>query len=136
MYSVSKTFSFCYGHRLMDDPGKCGGLHGHTAKATIVIESSELDKLGMVCHFDELKDKVGKWIEQNLDHRMLLAEGDPLVKILKDQGERVVVLQGNPTAENIAKHIFDQSKQSGVPVSTVEVWESPTSKATYKTSDR
>ena len=136
MYSVSKTFSFCYGHRLMDDPGKCGGLHGHTAKATIVIESSELDKLGMVCHFDELKDKVGKWIEQNLDHRMLLAEGDPLVKILKDQGERIVVLLGNPTAENIAKHIFDQSKQSGVPVSTVEVWESPTSKATYKTSDR
>jgi len=136
MYSVSKTFSFCYGHRLMDDPGKCGGLHGHTAKATIVIESSDLDKLGMVCHFDELKDKVGKWIEQNLDHRMLLAEGDPLVKILKDQGERIVVLLGNPTAENIAKHIFDQSKQSGVPVSTVEVWESPTSKATYKTSDR
>lgn len=132
MYSVSKTFSFCYGHRLMNDPGKCGGLHGHTAKATIVIEADELDKLGMVCHFDQLKEKIGTWIEENLDHRMLLAEGDPLTKLLHEQGERVVTLAGNPTAENIAKMLFDETKAAGLPVSEVEIWESPTSKATYR----
>jgi 6-pyruvoyltetrahydropterin/6-carboxytetrahydropterin synthase len=131
MYSVSKTFSFCYGHRLLNDPGKCGGLHGHTAKAAVVIEADELDKLGMVCHFDRLKDKVGKWIEENLDHRMLLAEGDPLAKLLKDQGENVVILAGNPTAENIARMVFDETTAAGLPVSRVEIWESPTSKATF-----
>ena len=132
MYSVSKTFSFCYGHRLLNDPGECGGLHGHTAKATIMIEADELDKLGMVCHFDQLKDKVGAWIEDNLDHRMLLAEGDPLVKVLKEQGEKVVVLAGNPTAENIARMVFEETSSVGLPVSQVEIWESPTSKATYR----
>lgn len=134
MYTVSKTFSFCYGHRLMDDPGKCGGLHGHTASATIVIEASELDKLGMVCHFDELKEKIGKWIEENLDHRMLLAEGDPLAKLLKEQGEQIVVLAGNPTAENIARLVFEKTTLVGLPVARVEIWESPTSKATYRRS--
>lgn len=132
MYTVSKTFSFCYGHRLLDDPGKCGGLHGHTAKATVIIEAEELDKLGMVCHFDQLKEKVGKWIESNLDHKMILAEGDPLSTALREHGENVVTLAGNPTAENIARVIFDETKGAGLPVASVEVWESPTSKATFR----
>ena len=116
----------------MDDPGKCGGLHGHTARAMIVIEADDLDKLGMVCHFDELKEKIGRWIEDNLDHKMLLAEGDPLAKALREHGEKVVTLAGNPTAENIARMVFDETKTAGLPVSQVEIWESPTSKATYK----
>lgn len=132
MYSVSKTFQFCYGHRLLDDPGKCRGLHGHTAKVTIVLESDELDDLGMVHHFDVIKQKVGKWIEQTLDHRMLLSKKDPLVELLQKAGERPVLLDNNPTAENIAKLIFDHAKEAELPVKEVELWESPTAQATYK----
>lgn len=135
MYSVSKTFSFCYGHRLLNDPGKCGGLHGHTAKATIMIQSDKLDGKGMVYHFDVIKQKVGKWIEKNLDHKMLLSNKDPLLKILQENGEKVVTTDNNPTAEHIAKLIFDHARKEELPVSSVEVWESPTSKATYNKSE-
>jgi 6-pyruvoyltetrahydropterin/6-carboxytetrahydropterin synthase len=116
---------------LLGDPGKCKGLHGHTAKAAITIKADGLDELGMVCHFDELKKKIGTWIEENLDHRMLLSKNDPLCDVLKEHDERVVMLEENPTAEYLAKHIFDRCKEDGLSVTKVEVWESPTSKASY-----
>lgn len=132
MYSVSKTFSFCYGHRLLKDPGKCSRLHGHMARATIKLETEELDEKGMVCHFNVLKEKVGLWIESNLDHRMLLCKEDPLSKILRKAGEDFIEIDFNPTAENLAKYIFDHAEEEGIPVVEVELWESPTSKASYR----
>lgn len=131
MYTVSKTFSFCYGHRLLNDPGKCGHFHGHTAKATITLGAKQLDKLGMVCHFDNLKKKVGSWIEANLDHKTVLARKDPLYVVLKNYGEPVIAFDENPTAEFLAKLLYEHCKKEGLPVHCVEVWESPTSKATY-----
>lgn len=131
MFSVSKSFSFCYGHRLLGDKGKCRHLHGHTARATIVLETETLDDKGMVYHFDHLKQTIGKWIEDNLDHSMLLARNDPALETLKGIGERVFVLDKNPTAENIAKLIHDQARSQGLPVKCVEMWESDTAKARY-----
>jgi 6-pyruvoyltetrahydropterin/6-carboxytetrahydropterin synthase len=51
--------------------------------------------------------------------------------VLKEHDERVVVLEENPTAEYLAKFIFDRCKEDGLSVTKVEVWESPTSKASY-----
>lgn len=132
MFSVSKTFSFCYGHRLMHDEGKCRHLHGHTAKTTIILKSSELDQKGMVVHFDRMKETIGKWIEENLDHTLLLADGDPLTKLLEKNGEKFRTVGENPTAENIAKMIFGAAKSFNLPVTKVEVWESETSKACFE----
>lgn len=132
MYTISKSFSFCYGHRLLGDPGKCRHPHGHTAKATLVLASDALDERGMVCHFDRIKETVGKWIEENLDHTMLLSEGDPAVKALSSAGEKFRTLPFNPTAENITRMIFDVAQGFGLPVNKVEVWESETSKAAYE----
>jgi 6-pyruvoyltetrahydropterin/6-carboxytetrahydropterin synthase len=42
MYRVSKSVSFCYGHRLLNYQGKCQHLHGHNARAVITLESNEL----------------------------------------------------------------------------------------------
>lgn len=131
MYSVSKTFSFCYGHRLLNDPGKCSRIHGHSAKVTIMLESAELDGVGMVCHFNVLKERVGAWIENTLDHRMILCRDDAMAKLLKDADEDFVEVDFNPTAENLAKFVFDRAKGEGLPVARVEFWESPTSKATF-----
>lgn len=132
MYSISKIFTFCYGHRLLKDEGKCGHLHGHTAKTTLVLEGDELDRRGMVFHFDRLKETMGAWIEENLDHTLLLSKDDPVIKALEKTGERFRTMSANPTAENIARMIFDAASELGLPVARVELWESETSKATYE----
>jgi hypothetical protein len=31
MFTVTQELRFCYGHRLLEHPGKCGRLHGHNA---------------------------------------------------------------------------------------------------------
>lgn len=135
MFSISKTFQFCYGHRLVGDTGRCKNLHGHTAKVEITVCSEKTDECGMVLHFDRLKETIGKWISENLDHTMLLCKNDPAAKLLMLAGEKVFLVDDNPTAENIAKIIFFRSKEMGIPVSTVEVWESDTSKARFSACD-
>ncbi len=122
-YGVTRVIHFCYGHRLLDYAGKCRHPHGHNGKVEVAIASAKLDKLGMVMDFEEIKQKVQKWIDSELDHKMLLNKRDPLVKILKDLGEPVVVMDDNPTAENIARLIFDYARRQKLPVASVRVWE-------------
>lgn len=131
MYNITKAFSFCYGHRLYKDPGKCGHIHGHTGRAEITLGSEKLDNLGMLKNFDTLKDVIGKWIDENIDHKMLLNKEDPLVNVLNDAGEKIFVLDSNPTAENMARTIFDVAAKNGLPVKSVTFWESPTASARY-----
>lgn len=132
MYTVSKTFSFCYGHRLLGDKGKCRHLHGHSARVVIILEGKDLDSQGMVCHFDRLKETVGAWIAENLDHMMILCEGDPLIVALGKLGECFKTVPFDPTAENIARMIFEIAEGQGLPVKRVEVWESETAKASFE----
>ncbi len=133
MYTVSKTFTFSYGHRLLHDAGRCRHLHGHTGRATIVLARDALDANGMVCHFDRLKETIGTWIHDTLDHALLLNAEDPLTLLLRDANERFLPMEGNPTAERIAELIFDQARTFNLPIHAVEVWESETSKATVTT---
>ncbi len=130
MFTVTKTFPFCYGHRLLHDEGKCRHLHGHTGKATFTLGSEKLDKNGMVFHFDRLKETIGHWIGENLDHTLLLHRDDPIAEALRQNGERFYEMEFNPTAENIAAMLLDTSRGFDLPVVKVEVWESETSKAT------
>ena len=85
----------------------------------------------MVMDFEEIKERVQKWVDRELDHKMLLNARDPLVKVLKGMGEPVVVMKGNPTAERIARHIFDYARGQGLPVARVRVWETVNSYAEY-----
>lgn len=98
----------------------------------ITIEGEELDDRGMVLDFSDIKKVVSQWIDDNLDHRMILHENDPVVAYLKEQGEPLHLIQENPTAENIAKLIFDFTADSGFPVVEVKLWETPNCYATYK----
>src|SRR3954463_7603877 len=101
MFRVTREIEFCYGHRLLDYEGKCRHLHGHNGKAVIVLEAPGLDRLGMLVDFGEIKSKVQRWIDDNLDHNMLLSRNDPILPVLVERGERVFVMDANPTAENI-----------------------------------
>lgn len=131
MYSVTKRIDFCYGHRLLDYNGVCRHPHGHNAVAEIEITAPTLDARNMVADFSDIKGVVKTWVDRELDHRMILREDDPLVSTLRGMGEPVFTVDSNPTAERIARLIFDVSRNEGLPVTKVTVWETPTSWATY-----
>ena len=131
-FRVTKEIHFCYGHRLLDYAGKCRHLHGHNGKAVVTLEAPALDRLGMVVDFSDVKRVLGKWIDDHLDHRMLLHRDDPIIPELTRTGEPFVTLDVNPTAENIARLIFRQARASGLPVVEVTLWETENSFATYR----
>ena len=132
MFSITRELTFCYGHRLLNYEGKCRNLHGHNGRAVITLEAESLDALGMVMDFSKLKRIVGGWLDEAIDHRMLLHKDDPALPFLRAQGEPVVVLDVNPTAENIAKMIFDFTLSQGFPVTEVKLWETETCFACYR----
>jgi 6-pyruvoyltetrahydropterin/6-carboxytetrahydropterin synthase len=136
MYSVTKRIEFCYGHRLLDYDGVCKHPHGHNAVVEIEVRTAQLDTRNMVCDFSDIKRVVKGWIDKELDHRMLLRHDDPLVTALEALGEPVFLVDSNPTVERIARLIFDYASQQGFPVVRVRVWETPTSFADYRVSER
>ena len=131
MYSVTKRIDFCYGHRLLDYDGACKHPHGHNAVAEIEVRAEALDKRNMVVDFTDIKHRLKGWIDRELDHRMILRRDDPLVDVLHKLGEPVYLLESNPTVERIARLLFDISREQGLSVSRVTVWETPSSWATY-----
>jgi 6-pyruvoyltetrahydropterin/6-carboxytetrahydropterin synthase len=134
MFQVTREIRFCYGHRLLNYDGKCRHLHGHNGRAVITLQADRLDKLGMVVDFSAIKQAVSAWIDANLDHRMILHKDDPVVSYLRQQGEPLFLLDVNPTAENIAKLIFELAQREGFPVVEVKLWETDDSFATYRAS--
>ena len=86
----------------------------------------------MVVDFSEVKRVLGRWIDDHLDHRMLLHRDDPIIPELTRQGEPFVTLDVNPTAENIARLIYREAKRNGLPVVEVTLWETDNSFATYR----
>ena len=127
MYSVTKRIEFCYGQRLLTTSAH---PHGHNAVA-------ELDSVGrahhrnMVMDFGDIKRAIKTWVDRELDHKMILRADDPLTPILEGLGEPVYKLDSNPTAERIARLIFDVAREQGLPVAKVTVWVTPVSWATY-----
>jgi len=79
MFRVTREIHFCYGHRLVNYEGKCRHLHGHNGRALITLQGTELDERGMLVDFSAIKQKIQRWIDENLDHNMLLSRDDPLL---------------------------------------------------------
>ena len=131
MFSVTATIDFCYGHRLLHYEGKCAHLHGHNGRAEVELRGATLDRRSMVADFADIDRAVRSWIDENLDHRLLLHRDDPLVQILRRQDEPVFLMDTDPTAESIARLIFEIAASRGLPVSSVRLWETATSVATY-----
>jgi 6-pyruvoyltetrahydropterin/6-carboxytetrahydropterin synthase len=135
MYLVTKRIEFCYGHRLLDYDGICKHPHGHNAIVEVDVRTNQLDQRNMVVDFSDIKRIVKGWIDRELDHKMILRHDDPLVGPLEALGEPIYKLESNPTVERIAKLIFDQSRDHGVDVVAVRVWETPSSFAAYSEVD-
>lgn len=132
MYTVTRLIHFCYGHRLLNYEGKCRYLHGHNGQVEIELGSEQLDARGMVRDFEEIKQTIQTWIDRELDHKMLLNRKDPVVPVLQKMGEPLSLMDENPTAEAIARLIFDYAAAQGLPVTEVRMWETDRSVASYR----
>jgi 6-pyruvoyltetrahydropterin/6-carboxytetrahydropterin synthase len=132
MYSVTKEIHFCYGHRLLGHTGKCRHLHGHNARAVIRLESEALDSLGLVVDFKDIGAYVKAWLDAEIDHNMLLFRDDPILELLRSAGERVHAMDVNPSAENIARLIFEHVQRGGFPVVEVSLFETDSAVASYR----
>jgi 6-pyruvoyltetrahydropterin/6-carboxytetrahydropterin synthase len=123
MFEVSVDEQFAAAHNLRNYKGKCENLHGHNYKVRITLAGPQLDEVGLLYDFVHLKQVI-QGVIRALDHKYLneLKPFDVL----------------NPSAENIAKHIYDEtSKQmhqtpNGAGISSITVWESDVTAATYR----
>lgn len=101
----------------------------------IEVESANLDERSMVADFADIGRIVREWIAENIDHRMMLHRDDPLVAVLRAHDEPVFTMDRDPTAEEIARLIFEQCAAHGVRVSSVRLWETPDSSAIYSPTE-
>jgi 6-pyruvoyltetrahydropterin/6-carboxytetrahydropterin synthase len=136
MYRVTEIVDFCYGHRLLRYQGKCAHLHGHNGKVEIELAAGSLNDQSMVADFSDIGRIVKAFIDQNLDHRMLLHREDPLVEVLRRHDEPLFLMDSDPTAEAIARVIYDYAQSQGLKVSEVRLWETDTSVASYAPAGR
>ena len=117
--TVQRHFSAAHALRCYDGP--CSRIHGHNYQVDVCVARNELDDLGMVIDFGDLKRVCDEVIDR-LDHRML-NELDAFTEL-------------NATSERIAEHIYREVAQrlegTGVGLRHVRVWETPTSAATYR----
>ncbi len=132
MHKIKKTFHVAYGHRLLNYKGKCENLHGHNGVVEVTLKAAKLNHEKMVMDFTELGRKMKTWLDENLDHKVILAKADPLAPVLTKQGQLCYLTADNPTAEILAKLIFDTAKAMKLPVDEVAFWETPTSMASYR----
>jgi len=132
MHKIKKTFHMAYGHRLLNYKGKCENLHGHNGVVEVTLKAGKLNHEKMVMDFTELGRTIKAWLDENLDHKVILAKADPLAPILRKQGQSCYLTEENPTAEIFAKLIFDTARALKLPVDEVAFWETPTSMASYR----
>ena len=105
--SVTKLMDFEYGHRILNHPGKCKRLHGHSGRVEFTLWGEIDQETGMVIDFGDIKSTVGDYLKNTLDHKTILQQGDSLKETLPPQD--TVVIEGPPTAENISKMILVHS---------------------------
>lgn len=132
-YSVTKEFTFEAAHRLIENyTGKCTNNHGHSWIIKLYIESEKLDNKAMVIDFQEMK-KLKDWIDNNLDHATLLCKTDPMCNYIKESGQRIYTMEGNPTSEKIGELILQEAirlfNSEMIKVRCIEVSETCTSSA-------
>lgn len=132
MPEITRVFRFDAAHRILGHQGKCIHLHGHGYVAEVTVQAPSLDALGMVVDFSVIKEKVGKWIEDNWDHNAILNKGDPLVPFLQNNGlttkkPYVLLDHRNPTAEELAEELFYVARDllPDLKVIRVRIWETP-----------
>lgn len=111
---ITRKCTFDSGHRVMNERMKCFNMHGHTYHCELTFEFNEMEHIGYAIDFKEIKRVGCQWIDDILDHGMILNPHDyKLIETTKEYGSKLwlMSLNGkdeycNPSVENIAKEIF------------------------------
>lgn len=108
MINCVRRIEFDAAHRIINHESKCKMLHGHRYALEATFVAKELDNLGRVIDFGVIKEVLGSWIDEHLDHNTILSIKDKELgeKISSETGQKIYYIDKNPTAENIADHIF------------------------------
>lgn len=111
-YTLTVLTDFAAAHTLRDYPGDCSRMHGHNWKLEAEIHATALNEVGMAVDFKDMK-RVAREIAGELDHRYL-NDLPPFTTV-------------NPTAENIAAHIYHRMSErlntDSARVSAITLWE-------------
>jgi len=126
----SKQFKAEVAHRLVSAYSeKCQSIHGHSYLFEVTLESEHLNEDGMVMDFGEVKARLKHFID-SLDHSFVFYNQDPLAKhyklMLDTVPMRMIEVDYNPTAENMAYHMFRACIDNDLPVREVRVQETLT----------
>ena len=121
MFEVTIEETFAAGHALRNYKGKCENVHGHNYRCQVSIAGAELNEIGLLVDFVELKKALHAVIDR-MDHQWL-NELPPFDKL-------------NPSAENMARFIYEEVAAilpvpSGAAIQSVRLWETDTCSATY-----
>lgn len=111
---LHRNGSFDSGHRVMNERMKCFNIHGHTYLYTLYFEFVNMEEIGYAIDFKEVKRVFMQWIDDILDHGMILNPKDEkLIEVTREYGTKLWLMslngQGqycNPSVENISKEVF------------------------------
>lgn len=122
MFEVTIEETFAAGHALRNYHGKCENVHGHNYRCQVTLEGQQLDSIGLLVDFVELKRVVHSVLDR-MDHQWL-NEFPPFDAI-------------NPSAENMARYIYQEvhaglQTKAGVCIASVKLWETDTCSAMYR----
>ncbi|MBO4370107.1 MAG: 6-carboxytetrahydropterin synthase [Paludibacteraceae bacterium] len=139
MFVIKNEIQFDTAHYLSGYVGKCANIHGHRYRLIVKIAQEELHTeghlRGMVEDFSHIK-KVLHDVEAHFDHKLLIednAEGRRVAEALKGSGSDFAVLMfpARPTVEEMSRYLFRLLHEKGLPVSEVELFETPTNSCVY-----
>ena len=117
--TCTRRIEFDSAHRVMRHESKCRNMHGHRYVAEVTaqadpdsVEGVELDSVGRVVDFGVIKSVIGAWIDDNWDHGTILNRDDEeTVEFIKSKGWKLYLLDDNPTAEVMSRHLLEKSKE-------------------------
>ncbi len=119
-FTLKTLLDFAAAHRLHGYDGDCAKLHGHNWKVEVMVRGEQLDDVGMVIDFKEIK-RHAKAVVAELDHTYL--------------NDHPAFQNQNPTAENIAAYLFERlAERIDTPqrhVSAITVWENDRNCVTF-----
>ncbi len=132
MITCTRRIEFDAAHRIINHESKCKMLHGHRYALEASFSASNLDDLGRVIDFGEIRQLLGAWIDENLDHNTILSIKDKNLgdKISSETGQKIYYINENPTAENIAQYILNEIcpkifAQKNVKCVAIKLYETP-----------
>lgn len=134
--TITRRLEIDAGHRLLAHGGKCNAYHGHRYAFEVTVTAPTLED-GMIVDMGVIKEKVGGWLDENWDHRMIIQDTDPMLTMISNLGitrMQVYVLDRAPTAENLARALYAKATQllpHPLSVVSVRCWETPNCWADY-----